>query len=252
MKKISIFLLILLFSVNLFAQNPKEVVEKCINVLGGADAIKKFSNYHAKGKIKVSRFGTELTGKLEVIALGRKSWSKTELTFGKDIFTMIQAFDGKTAWMDRQGTIVDQPSLNYESDLDHGIPILLEKDTVFSFAKEKEIEGRKAIGIEVALKGKKTTFFIDQKMYIVLEMVYKDLYFGEKRTKEILEKRERYEGYKKLDGVLFPTKMTIYQKGKKLLEFNYSEVVFNPQIAMAKFARPAQKLDLRYSEERIH
>ena len=31
------------------------------------------------------------------------------------------------------GTIVDQPSLNYESDLAHDIPLLIEKDAVFSF-----------------------------------------------------------------------------------------------------------------------
>lgn len=252
MKKINIFFFILLFSMNLLAQIPKEVVEKCVNALGGEETIKKFSNYQAKGEVKISRMGMEFTGKLEVIQTGRKIWRRTEFVFGRDIYTILMAYDGKNAWMDRMGTIVDQPSLNYESDLDHSISLLVEKEAVFSFAKEKEIEGRKAFGIEVDFKGKKTTFFIDKETYTVLEMVYKDLYFGEKFTKEMLEQRERFEDYKKMDGAFFPTKMTRYQEGKKLLEFRFSEVTFNPQVALAKFKRPAQKLDIRYQEERIH
>ncbi len=252
MKKLFIFSLVFLFAVNLFSQNPKEVVEKCVNALGGEEAVKKFSNYHAKGEIKLSMQGMELPGELESIVIGKKVWSRIELTFGRETFTMLMAYDGETAWMDRMGTIVDQPSLNYESDRDHGIPLLIEKDAVFSMGEEKEIEGRKAIGVDVDFKGKKTTFFIDKETYSLVEVVYKDLYFGEKYTKEMLEKRNRFADYKMVDGVFFPMKMTLYQEGKKFMEFQYSDVKFNPEAALAKFKRPDQKLDLRYSEERIH
>ena len=252
MRKTGIFFLVLLFSINLSAQNPKEIVNKCVNVLGGEEAVKKFSDYKAKGEIKISMRGMELSGKLESIRKGNKTWNRTEVVFGKDVYVVLQAFDGKTAWMDRMGTIVDQPSLNYETDLSHDLDLLIEKEAVFSFAKEKEIEGRRAIGIEADYKDKITTFFIDKETYAILEMVYKDLYFGEKFTKEILERRIRYGNYRKLDGVFFPTKMTIYQEGKKFVEFQFSEVSFNPEIALAKFQRPDQELDLRYGEERIH
>lgn len=252
MKKTGIFFLILLFTVDLFAQNPKEIVEKCVKVLGGEEAIKKFSDYKATGEIKVSIRGMELAGKLESIRKGRKIWNRMEIVFGKDVFVMLQAFDGKTAWMDRLGTIVDQPSLNYETDFDHDLSLLIEKDAVFSLAKEKEIEGKRAIGIEVDNKDKKTTFYIDKETFTILEMVYEDLYFGEKYTKEMLERRVRYGEYKKLDNVFFPTRMEIYQEGKKVVEFQYNEVTFNPEIALAKFQRPDQELDLRYREEMIH
>lgn len=252
MKKTGIFFMILLFSVDLFAQDPKEVVKKCVNVLGGEEAVKKFSDYKGKGEIKISMRGMEFSGKLEAIQKGKKIWRRTEVTFGKDVYVMLQAFDGKTAWMDRMGTIVDQPSLNYETDLNHDFFLLIEKEATFSFGKEKEIEGRKAVGVEVDYKGKKTIFFIDKENYTLLEKEYKGLYFGEKFTKEMLERRVRYADYKKLDGVFFPTKMTIYQQGKKMFEFQFNEVSFSPEVALAKFERPDQKLDLRYSEERIH
>lgn len=252
MKKTGIIFLILMFSVNVFAQDAKEIVEKCVNAFGGEAAIKKLSDYKAKGEIKVSVRGMELSGKLEAIQKGRKIWRRAEINFGGDVYVMLQAFDGQTAWMDRQGTIVDQPSLNYDTDLSHDISLLVEKDADFSLAKEKEIEGKKSVGIEVSFKDKKTTFFIDKQTNTILEMVYKDLYFGEKYTKEMLERRIKYAEYKELDGVLFPTKVTIYQRGKKLVEFQYEEVQFGPEVAFAKFQRPDQELDLRYREELIH
>ncbi|MFB0565762.1 MAG: hypothetical protein ACETWK_08805 [Candidatus Aminicenantaceae bacterium] len=252
MKKITVFIAIFLFTINIFAQSPEEVVKKCVSALGGEEAVKKFSDYKAKGEIKISMRGMEIPGKIESIIMGKKKWLRAEIVFGKDVFTILQAYDGKTAWMDRFGSIVDQPSLNYESDLDHDVSLLIEREASFSFAKEKEVDGRKAFGIEVDFKGKKTTFFIDKETYTIIEMVYKDLYFGEKYTKEMIEKKIKYENYRKIDNVLFPTKMTVYQEGKKQFEFSLSEVSFNPQVALAKFARPDQKLDLRYSEELIN
>lgn len=252
MKKISIFFLILLFSMNLFAQNPNDIVNKCVNALGGEEALKKYSSYHAKGEVMVSMYGMELPGTLETIEMGRKKWSRLKIAFRREIYTMIMSYDGKTAWMDRMGTIVDQPSLNYESDLDHHTSLLIEKGAVFSFVKEKEIEGRKTFGIEVDFKSKKTAFFIDQETYTVLEVIYNDLYYGEKFTKEKMEKRVSFRDYKKFDGVLFPTRMTVYREGKKYLELHYREVSFNPKVALAKFKRLDQKLDLRYGEEIIH
>ncbi|UCC40281.1 MAG: DUF4292 domain-containing protein, partial [Candidatus Aminicenantes bacterium] len=216
------------------------------------EAVKKFSNYQAKGEVKLSMRGMQLPGKLESIVIERKTWNRIEITFGGQTLTMLMAYDGETAWMDRMGTIVDQPSLNYESDSDHGISLLIEKDAVFSMAEEKEIEGRKVFGVDVDFKGKKTTFFIDKETYTIAEVVYKDLYFGESYTKEMLEKRSRFGDYQKVDGVFFPMKMTLYQEGRKAAEFQYSEVKFNPEIALAKFKRPDQKLDLRYTEEIIH
>ncbi|MFQ6109663.1 MAG: DUF4292 domain-containing protein, partial [Candidatus Aminicenantales bacterium] len=153
---------------------------------------------------------------------------------------------------DRLGTIVDQPSLNYETELAHDFPLLITESAVFSLGKEEEIEGRRAVGMDVDLEGRKTTFYIDKDSYTVLEIVYKDLFFGEKYTKEMLERRTRYEDYRRTEGVLFPMKMTVYQDGKKQVEIRFDEVSFSPEVALAKFERPDQKLDLRYSEERIH
>lgn len=245
-------MLCLLFSSNSIAQSPKEIIAKCVNSLGGEEAVKKFTDFQAEGEVKFSMYGREFVGKIKFIQKQTKLWMRSELVFGKDIFVMIQAFDGNTAFSERQGTVVDMPSLNYESDLNHTMSILLNKQATFSLSKKTEIEGKKVIGIDADVNGKKTTFFIDSENYTVSEIVFKDLYFGENYTKEMLEKRIRYADYKNFDNVLFPTKMIFYEKGKKRQEFHFSEVSFNPEVPAQKFKRPDQALDLRYWDERIN
>jgi hypothetical protein len=252
MKHMGICVLTLCFSLNVFAQNPKEIVDKCVATLGGPEAVKKFTNYQAKGMMKYAMRGMELTGTMEAIQSGRKTWNRIEIQMGGQTYIVVNSYDGKTAWMDRMGTIVDQPSLNSESDLDHNITLLVEPGAKLTLGKETEIEGRRAFGIEVEFNGKKTTFYIDQENFTVVEMAYEDLYFGENYTKETLDKKVRFADYKDFVGVLFPTSVTFYQKGQKQMEFQYDEVSFNPQTAQAKFQRPGQKFDLRYSEELIH
>ena len=252
MKHMGICVLTLCFSFNAYAQNPKEIVDKCLAALGGTEAVNKYTSYQARGMMKLAMQGMELSGTLEAIQSGRKTWNRIEIRMGGQTYVVVSSYDGETAWMDRMGTIVNQPSLNSESDLDHNITLLVEPRSKLTLGKETEIEGRRAFGIEVEFNEKKTTFYIDQENFTVLEMAYEDLYFGENYTKETLDKRVRYADYKDFAGVLFPTSVTFYQKGQKQMEFQYDEVSFNPQIAQAKFQRPGQELDLRYSEERIH
>ena len=150
------------------------------------------------------------------------------------------------------GTLVDQPALNYESDLAHTIGLLIEKNASFSISKETEIDGKKAIGIEANFKDKKTTFFIDQETYLPLEIVFEDYYFAENATRELMEKRIHFLEYKNIAGVSFPTKTAIYLKGKKLLELDFNSVTFNRPVSANIFSRPDQEMDLRYSEEIIN
>jgi len=252
MRKAIMIFFVVVFAANLTAQTPEILVQKCVDALGGPEAVLKSQDYQAKGEIKVSMYRMELVGKLETIQKERKYWRRAEVTFGSETYVQLQAYDGEVAWMDRMGTIVDQPALNSESDADHGFHLLIQEGSRFSFGKETEIEGRKAIGIEVDVNGKITTFFVDSETFLPLEMVYKDMYFGENFTKELLERRTRYSDYRNVEGVQFPMTVTLFQEGRKLVEMHYDEVTFRPQIALAKFQRPDQKLDLRYGEERIH
>jgi len=251
MKKLFVTILGLVAATSLSAQSPQEVVEKAVAAMGGEEAVAKYSDYQAEGEAKYSMWGRELTGTIEIIEKGKKKRTKTELAFGKSTFVMINAFDGETAFSERQGRIIDKPALNYESDLDHTLGVLIDKGAVFSLGKQTEIDGRRATGIEAELNGKKTTFFIDDESFLVSEMVFEDTFFGENNTKELIQKRIRYEDYQEFEGVRFPTRMTFYEKGEKQRELEIAQISFAPEVTADLFQRPEQELDLRYSEERM-
>lgn len=253
MKKIVLItILTLMTAAGLWSQTPDEIVKKCIDAMGGEETIKKHLDFKAEGEMKMTYGMMEFAGKIEAIRKNRKSWNKIKVTFQGTEIVAFTAFDGKKGWMDRMGTIADQPALNSESELDHTPLLLLEKDAVFTAVKETEIEGKKVIGIEADFKGKKTTFFIDRENYTLMEIVYKDLYYGMNQVKETMEKRTRYADYKKFNGVLFPATTIMFQKGKKAMEMRFDNIVFNPTVSADIFKRPDQELDLRYSEEMIH
>ncbi|MCP5107297.1 MAG: outer membrane lipoprotein-sorting protein [bacterium] len=254
-KSVLIIFLALVMFMGLWAQNsqnPNEIVKKCIAALGGEEGIKKHANLSADGEFKIVMNMGEFTGKLKLVRKNAKIWMKVDVTFRGSNFMVLQAFNGKIAWKDQFGTVADQPELNYKSDADHTLELLLEKKAVFSIVKITEIEGKKTVGIGVDFNGKKTTFFIDTESYLPVEVVYKDLYFSRNLVKEVLEKRIRYSRYKKVDGVLFPYKSVFYEKGKKFIEMNFDKVAFAPTVSAGIFDRPDQAPDLRYMEEMLN
>lgn len=253
MKKIITLLLVaIVMTVGLWAQDAKELVKKCVDTIGGEEAVQKYMDFSAEGKMIISVRMMELSGQLKTIQKQRKSWTKAKVVFGSNEFVSIQAYDGQKAWMEQMGMIADQPSLNSETALDHAITLLIQKDAEFSTAKETEIEGKKVIGVIVKYKGKETTFYIDPEANTVVEMVYKDYFFGQNETKELVERRIRYSDYKNIGGVLFPMKHTAFDKGKKLIEMTFEKVTFSPDVSADIFNRPDRKPDLRYMEEMLY
>lgn len=249
-----LILSVLIYSsgLSVFAQTPREIVNQCITALGGEEGVRNFSNFKGVGEIHFF-FGTRsFKGDVTIIKKGKKTLMKGEFTFGGSKMKMARSFDGKNAWMERRGNISDQPALNDQSDLDHTPLLLLEKEAAFSLAERTEIEGKTAIGIEVDFNNKKTTFFIDQTDHTLKEIRYSDLFFGDSLNKETLEKRIRCLDYKKIKGFMFPSRMIHYQKGKKQLEFNFQEIMFDPKVTPDMFERPDQELDLRTREESYH
>ena len=144
------------------------------------------------------------------------------------------------------------PVLNYQSDLDHTLSLLARKDARFSVGRETEIEGKKVVGIDAECEGKKTTFYIDTQTHRVVEMVFKDMYFGDEATKELMEKRVRYGDYRTVDGIPFPESIVWYEDGRKKMEFKYEDIIFHPDVPPETFERPDRPLDLSYREERLH
>jgi outer membrane lipoprotein-sorting protein len=245
-------LLVSLLAAPLPAQTPGEIAAKCVKALGGEAGIKNYSNYKAKGGLEIS-FGPRMfTGEATVIQKGEKYRLDFHMKIRSNVYSISTVFDGQAAWMDRRGYIADQPALNFQSDADHTPALLLEKNAHFAMTGNTEIEGKKALGIEVTFKDKKTVFYIDQTDYTLLEIAFEDIYFGDNQTKETFEKRIRYLDYKEKQGIMFPHAMAFYEKGRLKMKLLFKELTFNPTAPPALFERPDREIDLRYGEERYH
>ena len=245
-------LLILLLPLFVFGQPAEEIVALCIKAMGGQEDLHKFADYKASGDISYFMRGSEISGTVEVLVKPNKYWKKTDLDFGGRPFTLKNVYDGKIAFSERNGRVSDLPSLNSESDLDHSILLLLEKNAKFKLDKETELNGFKVTGILVELNGKKTLFNIDVNDHVIREIVFKDSYFGDNDTKELIEKRIRYSNYKKIDGLQFPMDMTFIENGQKDLVYKFNIVNFSPPVDSTIFKRPDEEVDRRYWEETIH
>jgi hypothetical protein len=233
------------------AANAGDIVKKCVAALGGEDAIKNFADFKGVGDMKAYFGSRELPGTVTIIRKGLKNRTEAEVKFGSQTMSMIQAYDGKDAWMSFRGNIVNQPALNSQSDADHTMALLVEASATFALGQGTEIDGKKAAAVDVTFKGKKTTFFIDQEDHLVREIVFKDTYFGQNNVKETMEKRIRLKDYKKAGAGLFPHTWTFYEKGQKRIFASFNTVTFGAEISADKFARPDQAPDLRVMEERL-
>ena len=253
MKKTYIILpaVLLMISAGLWCQTPKEIVKKSVHALGGETIIKKHMDYSAEGERKVFYNTMAVTYAFKEIKKIPKEYRRYDTLEGNPM-SFIHVFDGQDAWIEYSGTVSSKTSLNYKTEQAHTITLLLEKGASFSPAKETEIDGKKAIGIDVDFKGKKTSFFFDADTYLPVEIVYKDILLSNMQVKEIMETRARYMEYKTFDGVLFPSRTIIYKKGKKITDTRFNNVVFNSNVSPDTFIRPEQELDLRTREELLH
>ncbi|MCP4213581.1 MAG: hypothetical protein GY765_02945, partial [bacterium] len=116
------------------ADNADEMVKKCITALGGQKGVASFRDFSAKGDLIVYIMNMELSGTIKLINKGRKNRMDGEVNFSNNMMGITLAFDGKAGWMDRMGTLAGKPALNFQSDLDHTLLLLLDKNSVFSIA----------------------------------------------------------------------------------------------------------------------
>ena len=245
---------VLIFSsgLSVYAQTPREIVDQCITSLGGEKGVRNFRNYKGVGELDFF-FGTRsFKGDVTIIEKGKKLLMKGEFDFGGTKMKMARGFDGKKSWMERRGNVSESPPLNDQSDQDHTPLLLLEKEAAFSLGEKTEIDGKKAIGIEVNFNNKKTVFFIDETDHTLREVRYSDLFYGNSLNKETFEKRIRYLDYKKTGECMFPMQMVFYRESKKQMELHFREIQFDPQVTVDMFERPDQELDLRTREEMYH
>jgi len=231
MKKTLIFSLLFLFLMSLitapgFSQKASDILEKMIETQGGRKLLEAIKDSTITGTIEMIQFG--MNGSLTMY---QKEPNKMRMDIEVMGMVITQAFDGETAWWvnPQTGSSEEMPEKQSE-DMKRQA---LGNDSLLNPAK---------YGITYTFKGKET---IEEKDYLVLEQTYSDgfkatLYIDPQtyltyKTKGIttnqmgveVEGETYFSDYKKVEGMMIPYSLTIFQDGEEFMKMTVTEATFN-------------------------
>ena len=212
------------------AQSPTaaEILEKMIEANGGREALAAIKDM-------------TITGEMEMVSMGMAGtmtmYHKEPGMLRQDMeimgMAMTQAFDGEMAWYTNPQTQMAEeapPEMGEYSKrgaLEMGNSLLLdpEKFGITYNAKGKEtIEGREYFVLERAFAdGVTTTLYVDSQTFYVYKQTQLslDMMGGE------VEQDIFFADYKEMDGIPYPTTMTIEQGGETFAIISVTAVTFN-------------------------
>ncbi len=172
--------------------------------------------------------------------------------------TMIQAFDGKNAWMVAPWTGTDEPQdmdadqteqMKQQSDITGKLWKWKDKVQSLKLADKEDMEGTEVYKLKMtdkpkknkndtieAKKGDVSYIYIDADNFVVLKIVSK------KNIRGTEMEFENYESnYKDVDGILFPFSLETKMKGQTVNQISIDTVKFNVNMDDAIFVRPDKK-----------
>jgi len=201
-KRISILTLIftLFLALQLSAQTLDDILKKYYEARGGYEKIKSVKTMKATGKQLVQNMEVPFT-----IRQKRPNMMRVEATLQGQ--TIVQAYDGETAWTvnpltgstDPQTLPKEQTKQIIEmADIDGHLVDYKEKGNKVELLGKEEVEGTETYKLKVTLKDGDVRYdYLDAEYYLELKVVAKI-----KRQDTEIELETYYSDYKPVDGLM--------------------------------------------------
>ncbi|RMD94639.1 MAG: outer membrane lipoprotein-sorting protein [Calditrichaeota bacterium] len=231
-------LALLAFSVSLFGQTVDEIIQKNIEALGG------YKKWKALKTIKMS--GTIFTQGLEMpfIRYGKRpNLMRVEATMQGQ--TMVQAYDGKTAWwiFPFMGTTEPQKMPNeqaqdiiQQADFDGPLFDYKKKGNKIELMGKEDVEGTEAYKLKVTLKNGKVIYsYLDSEYYLEIKQKAKS-----KRQEAALVVETNIGDYKEENGFMMPHSLDIIA-GPQKTHLTIEKIEFNVKLGDDLFQMPKKK-----------
>jgi hypothetical protein len=220
--------------------NPKAILDKAINAHGGAELLKKYTAQQTKSKGKFYGFGDGIDYTAES---SLQLPDKVRTTIEGPMFKFVQVINGDKGWVsandDTNEMNMDQLEAGkgeiYASKLSHLVTIT-GPDYKLTPLGEVKVDDKPALGIRVEHKGQKDVslfFDKDSGLLVKSERKAKDGMSGEEYTATTF-----YSGYKKVEGVQVPHKITVNKDGNKLVEQENTECKLAEKLDDKLFTKP--------------
>lgn len=218
------------------AQTADDVIAKYVAARGGLDKMKAVQSIEMTAKM--NQQGLDFPG---VIRLKRPDHMRMELTVqGK---TMVQGYDGKTAWMimpfmgspDPQIMSADDAKEVIEqADIDGPMVDYKAKGNTVEMLGKDDVDGSPAYKLKVTLKNGDISYvYIDTETGLQVKDTSK-----RKQQGSEVEVDTYLSNYKAVNGVLYPYAIDSKIQGKSVGQFTIDDIKVNVPIDDGIFAMP--------------
>lgn len=213
MKKLSIFVLFILFFVsNIFSQSVDDVISSHVKALGGADKISAVKSVKMTGKFSGGGFEVPV-----VFVAKRPEKFRMDITFQGN--SQIQAFDGTTGWSTNPFQGKKDPEkapkelekqMKEQADFEGPLVNYKDKGYKAELMGKEDMEGSEVYKVKLTDKdGEVSYYYLDAATYLILKETKKRK-VGEKETNA----ETIYGNYQAVDGVMFPMSMELREVGQ--------------------------------------
>lgn len=224
------------------AVKPQKLIDRAIKAMGGNKALEKTRNTIIEDEGIYFGMGEGVPYKGRYVSVFTNP--------GRHRFEILDQFisviDKDKAWMSVMGMTMDLDGVALETTQQGSLAsyamslIPLQKPNKafkLSLAKRETIEGEECLGIKIDHEKMPTvTMHFSRKTGLIKKTKYKtkaqELGFKEVTDETI------YHEYKKFEGFLSASKMTMFRDGKKFVESNPKKVSFPDKIDDGEFKKP--------------
>jgi hypothetical protein len=212
----------------------ESLIQRFIDRSGGAAAYAKAQNAQMTGTVDIA--GRNISGKVEMVEEGGKSWMGLEL---QGIGKMEQGFDGETAWESNpiQGSRLIEGDEKSALKRSSGFSLVQSWKDDYSAARtvgEEDFHGKPAWKVEMTPKeGKAETFYFDKESSLLLGMsATVSTPLGDIAADVTLS------DYRAIDGIQTPFTMTQGAMGQVIV-MHFDRITYNAPVPKERFALPA-------------
>ena len=213
----------------------ESLIQRFIERSGGVAAYAKARNAQMSGTVEIE--GRNISGKVEMVEEGDKSWTGLELP---GIGKIEQGFDGETAWESNpiQGSRLIEGDEKSALKRSSGFALIHSWKDEYSAARtvgEEDFHGKPAWRVEMTPKdGKPETFHFDKESSLLVGMsATVSTPLGDIAADVTLS------DYRAVDGIQTPFTMTQGAMGQVIV-MHFDRIAYNAAVPKDRFALPPE------------
>jgi hypothetical protein len=231
-------------AVSVHAQDARAVIEKAILAHGGMERLNRLQadRIKVKGSLYINEKAVPFSGEA-LVQLPTRLKNTFQLTMDNKTILLVQIVNAENAWvtLDGQPQKVEPTALAEMREklaLSRAmrlVPLLVDRSYELSALGEIKVGDRPAVGVRVAVKGRK-----DLRLYFDKEsglLVKSEHTLDDAAGKEVVEEGF-YSDFRNLGGFIRPTKTVVLRKGAKVMEAEFLEVKYSDRFEDAEFSKP--------------